>query len=157
MKAKSSDPPLKFPPAEVRADLERALVVALRRDADALHALRDRVDRAGSDGVYRMFHQSFKVYGLQEYTREIVAALQALLPEVPLNPWLEKIVADGTGRTFAREHNARWLRETRPIVEAFLVVKHALDMACRYARAYDEPPSVFEPGWGTVLYLFTLR
>lgn len=157
MSTRGTNPPLSFPSAEERSTLEAALVHALRRDADALLELKTRVDRAAEDGVYRFFHQSFKVHRLQEHTTGIVTALQRLLPGTPLNPWLAHIVAEGTGKTFAREHNARWLQETRPIVEAFLVAKHALDMACRYARAFDEPPRVFEPGWGTVLYLFTLR
>jgi hypothetical protein len=157
VKPLSSDPPLKFPSAEVRAEHERALLIALRRDDDALLALQARADEVAAEGVYRFFHQSFKVYRLQAATQQISDALQALLPEVPLNPWFAQIVADGTGRVFANEHNAHWLRETRPIVEAFLVTKHALDMACRHARAYEEPPTVLETGWGTVLYLFTLR
>ena len=157
MKEPKRDPPLLFPPSEERAELEVALLAALRRDADSLAELRARVEKTGAEGVYRFFHQSFKVYHLQAYTRAIADALQALLPDVPLNPWLAAIIADGTGRTFAKEHNADWLRETRPIVEAFLVAKHALDMVCRYARAFEEPPTVLEAGWGTVLYLFMLR
>lgn len=157
MSVGGTNPPQPFPSEEERAFLEVELVHALRRDADELLELRARADRAAEDGVYRLLHQSFKVYRLQTHTTEIVAALQRLLPGTTLNPWFTQIVTEGTEKTFAREHNTRWLQETRPIVEAFLVAKQALDMTCKYARAFEEPPRVFEPGWGTVLYLFMLR
>lgn len=158
MKPPSTDPDLSFPSAEPRAELERALLVALRRDADALLALQARVGKLGDDGVYRFFHQSFKVFHLHNATQQIVDALQALLPDVPLNPWLMQVVADGAAPKFAgKETNANWLRETRPVVEAYLLAKQVLDMVCKFARAYEEPPTMFDGGWGTVLYLFLLR
>lgn len=37
------------------------------------------------DLVYRFYHQSFKVYGIQSSTNQVVEALRALLPDVPLD------------------------------------------------------------------------
>ena len=44
------------------------------------------------DGIYRFYHQSFKVYRLQHLTEEICRSLAALLPDRPMNPWFLEIV-----------------------------------------------------------------
>src|SRR6266480_2064645 len=49
------------------------------------------------DGIYRFYHQSFKVYHLQSFTKAISKELQELLPDRPLNDWFAKIVEEGTG------------------------------------------------------------
>jgi hypothetical protein len=54
---------------------------------------------------YRFYHQSFKVYGLQDSTRAIVRTLQSLAPDRPLNPWFLEIVGSGTGKEFRPEDN----------------------------------------------------
>jgi hypothetical protein len=59
----------------------------------------------GKDGVHRFYHQSWKVYDLQDLTLESVKALRGLAPDRPLNHWFAEIVAQGTGKTFARKHN----------------------------------------------------
>lgn len=53
--------------------------------------------------IYRFYHQSFKVYGLQEQTTEIVSALQSLSPDTSLNTWFMQIVEEGTGKMFSME------------------------------------------------------
>lgn len=108
------------------------------------------------DPVYRFYHQSFKVYWLQESTTRIVDALQRLLPERELNSWFLRIVREGTGKEFQPEDNSRWLDVTRPIVEAFFQARYFLEMACRYR----EPPETDQPlpsGWAALLYLYSLR
>lgn len=109
------------------------------------------------DGVYRFYHQSWKVYGLQSSTESIVAALQALAPDRELNDWFRKIVAEGTGKKFEREHNARWLEVTRPIVEAFFHARFFLEMVVKYGHELDAPPNMLPSGWAAVLYLYGLR
>src|SRR5437762_8511699 len=65
------------------------------------------------DGVYRFYHQSFKVYGrLQPLTKAICKALQELLPDRPMNKWFAEIIAQGTGREFEMSYNEDWLRHT---------------------------------------------
>ena len=71
------------------------------------------------DVVYRFYHQSFKVFRVQESTRQIVDALHALAPDRELNPWFTQIVADGTGHQFTLADNRRWLEVARPILEAY--------------------------------------
>ena len=142
-----------------REELERRLLAALRERLPILQKLFAEVSEHGGyeDPVYRFYHQSFKVYGLQPQTTQIVAALQALLPERLLNAWFRTIIAEGTGKRFEMEHNRRWLAETRPIVEAFFHARFLLEMACRYGEAFTEPPEVLPSGWAALLYLFDLR
>ncbi|HUE86639.1 MAG TPA: hypothetical protein VMO26_11250 [Vicinamibacterales bacterium] len=66
----------------------------------------------------------------------------------PLNAQFMAIVADGTGKTFTLEDNARWPEATRPILEAFFHV--------RYAHL-DAPPRPLPSGYAALLYLFDLR
>src|SRR6266498_2358786 len=68
------------------------------------------------DGFYRFYHQSFKVYQLQDATEEICASLRNLLPERPLNRWFSEIISHGTGHKFEITHNQDWLHHTRPIL-----------------------------------------
>jgi len=109
------------------------------------------------DAVYRFYHHSFKVYSLQETTLTIVSALQSLAPERQLNESFMAIVRDGTGKTFEREHNMRWLEVTRPIVEAFFHVQYFLEMAVRYGKQLRQPPRQLPSGWAAFLYLYDLR
>jgi len=109
------------------------------------------------DPIYRFYHQSFKVFDLQEQTQGIVEALRGLAPHLPLNPWFVQIVSEGTGHQFASEMNQRWLEATRPILEAFFHARYFLEMVCRYGRELAEPPSPLPSGWAAVLYLYGLR
>jgi hypothetical protein len=128
----------------------------------SLPALQKLLDECSShwgyeDHVYRLYHQSFKVYGLQEATKAIVIALQALAPERKLNEWFTQIVKDGTGKTFEREHNRRWLAVTRPIVESFFHARYFLEMSVRYGKKLKTPPRTLPSGWAAFLYLYQLR
>ncbi len=135
------------------------LLAALRAHLPELRRLLEEVsDHWGEeDGVYRFYHQSFKVYKLQDSTTRIAQALSQVWPAAPLNDWFRHIVNEGTGRRFEPAHNQRWLSETRPIVEAFFHAKYFLTMACRYGAELDEPPSTLPSGWAAVLYLYGIR
>lgn len=109
------------------------------------------------DPVYRFYHHSWKVFYLQSTTEKIVDALAALAPTRELNERFRAIVADGTGKEFAREDNQRWSEVTRPIVEAFFHARYFLEMAVKYGTELDNPPSLLPSGWASVLYLFNLR
>ena len=109
------------------------------------------------DPVYRFYHQSLKVYALQETTSAIVAALQSLALDRKLNESFMTIVRDGTGKTFEAEHNRRWLEVTRPIVEAFFHARYFLEMAVRYGKQLQQPPRRLPSGWAAFLYLYNLR
>ncbi len=134
----------------------------LRKLKDSLPALEKLLDECSShwgyeDPVYRFYHGSFKVYGLQSGTTAIVAALQALAPERKLNDWFMQIVKDGTGKKFEGDHNRRWLEVTRPMVEAFFHARYFLEMGVRYGKQLKVPPLLLPSGWAAFLYLYGLR
>jgi hypothetical protein len=58
---------------------------------------------------------------------------------------------------FRPEHNARWLETTRPIVEAFFHARYFLEMAVRYGRSLEAPPTLMPSGWAALLSLYGLR
>jgi hypothetical protein len=136
--------------------LEKTLRANLRARSAELMSLWDTVnDHWGyEDPVYRFYHQSFKVFRMQQSTQKMVAVLEALVPGRELHPWFRAIIADGTGKVFSPQENQRWLEVTRPIVEAFQHARYFLDMACRYAEAPEEQPC--PSGWAALLHLYRL-
>jgi len=108
------------------------------------------------DPIYRFYHQSFKVFGLQERTRAIVSLLQTLAPDRSLSFRFLAIIEAGTGREFRPENNANWDAVTRPIVEAFLHARFFLEMAVRYSKL-DRPPNTLPSGYAALLCLYGLR
>jgi len=137
---------------------EEILLRNLRRDRSELEKLlKASSDHWGyEDPVYRFYHQSFKVYWLQQQTKSIVDRLQALAPDRPLNPWFVEIVQEGTGKEFKPEDNKHWTEVTRPILEAFFHARFFLEMAVRYADL-EAPPQLLPSGYAALLYLFGLR
>ncbi len=109
------------------------------------------------DGVYRFYHQSFKVYHLQGWIKKIIAALEGLMPGRKLNNWFMAIMGDGLAKEFERRDNFAWARTTRPIVEAFFHAKYMLEMAVKYGKELDEEPQTLPSGWAGFLYLYDLR
>jgi hypothetical protein len=109
------------------------------------------------DGIYRFYHQSFKVFRLPLITVEIVTRLQGLASDLTLNEWFSQIVSEGTGKEFTPDTNANWLAETRPILEAFFHAKYFLEMVCKYGKEIESPPEIMPCGWASVLYLYGLR
>lgn len=138
---------------------ETKLLAAIK---DALPRLEELWQQANShwgyeDPIYRFYHQSMKVYFLQNQTAEIVKAVQDLAPHLPLNAWFTQIVDEGNAEQFSPEVNERWLEATRPILEAFFHARYFLEMACKYGKELDEPPDSLPSGWAAVLYLYGLR
>jgi hypothetical protein len=158
LKAKRAMPPSNEAKDSAESKPEEALLLSLRRDRQDLESLLDTCsDHWGyEDPIYRFYHQSFKVFGLQDKTRSIVEKLQALAPHLPLNPWFVQIVESGTGKAFRLEDNERWLEVTRPIVEAFFHARFFLEMAVRYADL-QAPPQPLPSGYAALLYLFRIR
>lgn len=110
------------------------------------------------DLVYRFWHQSLKVYALQQYTERILAALEDLAPDgCTLHPWFSSIVGEGIGKKFILEHNDDWLRHTRPIVEAFFHAEYMLRMVIRYGSELESAPSLLPSGWAALLTLYGIR
>jgi hypothetical protein len=137
---------------------EEKLLQNLRRDRGELEKLLAGCnDHWGyEDPIYRFYHQSFKVFWLQERTESIVQKLQALAPDRPLNPLFAEIVQVGTGKKFKPDDNKQWAEVTRPILEAFFHARFFLEMAVRYADL-EKPPQFLPSGYAALLYLYGLR
>lgn len=74
---------------------EEHLLANIKRDLDALRQLLAHAQRDwhAEDFIYRYYHHSFKVFGIQRLTLAMVQALRALLPECPLNTRFARIIA----------------------------------------------------------------
>lgn len=141
--------------SRARADLFAAIQDALPHLEQLLAKIQGHW--CAVDLFYRFYHQSHKVYFCKEETAEIVKELQALAPERPLNPWFLAIVADAADRSFSNESNARWVEETRPVVEAFLHAKMFLELVVQAGREPELPRRALPSGWAAVLHLYQLR
>jgi len=139
--------------------LERQLLDAIKANLPELVSLLDQATSMWGyeDFVYRFYHGSFKVYGVQTMTVHIVEKLRGLLPDVPLNDRFLRIVADGTGKQFTPDANQSWEATTRPLLEAFFHARYFLEMAAKYGAELPEQPSTLPSGWAGLLYLYDLR
>jgi hypothetical protein len=157
---RKSSAPFEAPIPEL--DLRAEVLSLFKNVQDSLPRLKKLLAEYGGewvyeDFIYRFYHQSFKVFGLQQATAFIVAELQSLAPDRKLNEWFMQIIKDGTGKTFADEDNNRWLAATRPIVEAFFHARYFIEMAVRYGEELKAPPTMLPSGWAALLYLYNLR
>jgi len=110
------------------------------------------------DGVYRFYHQSFKVFGLQDFVKTAFKLIEEIGgADDPPSEWYCQIVKEGTEHDFNERTNAEWLQQTRPILEAFWHTKYFLSMMVKYAKTLESAPRVLPSGWAAVLYLFELR
>ena len=138
---------------------DNAILQAIKANLPKLEELlrRARSHWEYEDFVYRFYHGSYKVYGVQKLTAEIVDALQAIDPEVSLNARFTRIIDEGTDQTFQPELNRRWDVATRPLVEAFFHARFFLEMAVKYGAELDEAPELLPSGWAAVLELYNAR
>jgi hypothetical protein len=139
---------------------ERQIIAEISKRLPELEELLEQANDKWSyeDAVYRFYHQSMKVFYIQETTTKIVAALRGIAPHIELNRWFKEIVDQGTGKEFdPRRTNDHWIQETRPILEAFFHARYFLEMICKYAKIIKEPPQTMPSGWAAVLYLYNIR
>jgi hypothetical protein len=142
----------------------------LARMNDLLARIRDRLpeleglleeieDHWGEeDGIYRFYHQSFKVFRLQDLIKRGVKLIEEIGGDIdPPQEWYCLIVKEGTAHDFGPDTNANWLEATRPILEAFWHTKYFLTMMIKYAKELESVQSPIPSGWAAVLYLFELR
>ena len=143
-------------PDDHDAESEPLLLAIKARHAE-LAALLEQVSSHwhGEDGFYRFYHQSWKVFGLQTDTLDMVAALQALWPERHFHSWFAQIIREGTGLEFSFADNRDWLRKGRPILEAFFHARTMLEMAVKYGKELDHAPRLMPSGWAALIELFS--
>ena len=144
---------------EVKETLERHLLENIKSRLLDLTSLLEGSEShsAAEDKFYRFYHHSFKVYRLQSHTEKIVDALKELLPERELNPDFQRIISEGTGKSFDTAHNTHWHEETRPILEAYFHAGTMLKLAIQYGKEIEKPPQMLPSGWAALLYLYNLR
>jgi hypothetical protein len=140
------------------------LLAAIKAHLPQLEQLLERINDMWcyEDGVYRFYHQSFKVYSLQACTTEATELFENIgkatgLERFNLNPYYRQIVRDGTGITFKEEHNRIWSEVARPIVEAFLHAKYFVEMHVKYGHELERAPQPMPSGWAALLCLYNLR
>jgi hypothetical protein len=144
--------------------LDGQLLLNIQRRLHAFKDLQTKIEDhwGAEDGVYRFYHQSFKVYRLQAFTEEVVNLLESVDPKPKkagkhdLHPFFREIIAAGTGIEFHPDHNSSWTRHTRPIVEAFFHARYVLDMVIKYSPL-EEAPRMLPSGWAGVLSVFRMR
>ena len=138
---------------------DERLLSVLKKNLPDLEKIQDRIRNfeVYEEGAYRFYHQSYKVYFLQGYTREISSFFVRLLPGVPMNDWFLKIVEEGTKGIFNDSHNSDWLAHTRPILEAFFHAKYFMEMAVRCAKDLEGVPELLPYEWASLLYLYNAR
>lgn len=135
-----------------------ALLRSIRRRLPRFRELTKGMNFWYEDRVYRFYHHSFKVYGLQDFTLGANVLFKEIAKEndVMLDVWFSDIVRQGTGIEWEKSHNERWFDKPRRIVEAFFHTKYFVDMAVRYGKM-KEPPRPLPSGWAALLELFNRR
>ena len=135
------------------------LLQNIKRHLPELQSLLATSASEAEDLRYRFYHQSLKVYGIQDMTLQIVGALKKLnpRPDAELNGWFMDIVSQGTGKRFNLSHNTDWTNITRPMLEAHFHAHYFLEMACKYGVELEVAPSMMPSGWAAVLYLYNQR
>jgi len=120
-------------------ELRNELITALKDKMPILQDLYARMqDESVGEYYFSKFYRgSYKLYHLQYSTVEIVSALQSIIPERKFTGYFMTIIQEGTGKSFNKNSNRRWFKETRPIVEAFFHARYFLEMAVKYGNELD--------------------
>ena len=150
---------IEYIPFEEEKRLAGILLMNMRQHAPELRRVLENANNEWSyeDGIYRFYHQSFKVFNLQEQTKAMADALAGIASEGrPFGKLFGEILRRGTGRVFFLEDNQHWVERAAPIVEAFFHVRYFVEMAVKYAEL-AEPPQMMPSGWAALLCLYGLR
>ncbi len=136
--------------------LERILLQNIRQHAPELRRVLDEANDEWvyEDGMYRYYHQSWKVFDLQSATQMMADALATIAPEGrAFGGFFTDILQQGTGREFSLADNQHWLERAGPVVQAFLHARYFVEMATKYA-GLAEPPQPMPSGWAALLCLY---
>lgn len=145
----------------VRMKKQDELLTSIKAHLDELEKLLKWVnsDCFYEDYVYRFYHQSFKVYQLQDLTRQIADLLLKIAPEG--NGFcrsFQELLQVGAGeKSFEMDHDGEWTARTRPFVEAFFHARYFLEMAVKYGKSLDDVPKFMPSGLAALFCLFDIR
>jgi len=112
------------------------------------------------DLIYRFYHYSFKVFYIQSETEKMLEVLKKLKPneKCEFNDFFKQIVIEGVCKRFNSDTtNKHWLKETKPMLEAFFHCKYFIEMAVKYGKELEKAPECMPSGWAGLLYLYNLR
>ena len=133
------------------------LLQSIKAHMPELVELRADFAKFHEDRVYRFYHQSCKVFVLQEFTIRAHAVFLKIGGGRPLNAWFEIIVSQGTGKSMQQDTNAHWLEQTRPILEAFFHAKYFVDMMVEYGTKLESATPYLPSGWAAILEVYNQR
>lgn len=144
--------------------------VLLRNIKKRMPALEANLERANNihmgeeNMVYRFYHESFKVYNVQDRTKSMYLTLKMISPHGKnkiRDPHYLRIVGDAKfDRKFRLEDNKDWDNVCRPFLEAFFHTKYFIEMALKYGKEFKgkRAPVTFVPyGWASLLELYGIR
>ena len=139
---------------------DQKILYSIKLHMPEILELSHKCENYGEDGVYRFYHQSYKVYRLQDITERCVKLFNkigAYAGIVELNSWYLQIVKEGTSTEFSFNDNKNWLASTRSIVEAYNHSRYFIEMMCKYGNSIEEPPQIMPSGWAVILCLYNSR
>jgi hypothetical protein len=126
---------------------EHDLLSAIKHRLAEIDGLAEWIAQVEEDGVYRYYHQSFKVYSLQIAIKKALSLFESIAPEGTwLNDWFLAICQTALEHEFSvldrtwdwDRMNQNWHAETRPILEGFWHCSYFVRMLARYGRELDE-------------------
>jgi hypothetical protein len=114
------------------------------------------------DGVYRFYHQSFKVANLLAVANDVYALLGDLCPAgCQLNPWFVEIAEDAehawTSAPDLQTRNTHWSRHARPVAEFAFHCDYFLDQLVQYETVEFASLRQLPFGVAAVLELYGIR
>lgn len=136
------------------------LVANIRTNKDEAKALLEEISKEFGEHFYRYYHQSLKVYRLQEETQSIETFLRGLGDGQPFFRWVEAMLDMGTGKEFELPRsNSIWGLEARGIVDAFLHMREFLRLVIWTAENLKDSQldSGMPSEWAAVRYLYNIR
>lgn len=144
---------------EGRHALQNVLLENIKANMSILEDLYEYVNQhsGAEDAFYRYYHQSHKVYRIQDRTERIVETLSAIMPGRKLNRLFMQIVREGTGKEFHFSQNKAWKTYVGPVMEAFFHAREFLKLMIKYGQELDDSPEMLPFGWAAVLTLYNLR
>ena len=96
---------------ESKLKRDQALLKAIKANLNKLARLAPPFTVQYEEGIYRLYHHSFKVYSMQDCTVGAVKVFRNIgeVSQSSLCQWFEEIVAAGTGSDWHPNHNENGL------------------------------------------------
>lgn len=105
------------------------LLRAIKANFEEIQTLHKLFANLEEDYVYRFYHQSFKVFGMNDVTKQAITLFEKIAPdEVKINDWFKQIADEAIEKEFDwQKTNPIWQTETCPIIEVFWHSKYFLE------------------------------